>query len=148
MLSRVYDVDDSASLRPAAFAVTAGSGPAPMVSVDVGASDVRVTVEDLTFSKRRLRIRGDVTPGRPRDLTAERTAATTGVLRFRRALPSGSEVRGSQAVCSHRGHVERESAGSSPIRLRGLVSARYDCRVRAKSKAGLGRAADVRMPPF
>jgi hypothetical protein len=146
MLTRIYDVDDPGSLTPAAFAVTAGSGSAPTVSVSVGASDVHVSLEDLTFTKRRLRIHGDVAPGRPRDLTAERTAVGTGVLRFRRALPRGAEMRGYQAVCRHRGHVERESAGSSPIRLRSLVDARYECTVRAKSKAGLGRAADVRMP--
>lgn len=146
MLSRIYDVDDPGSLTPAAFAVTAGSGPAPTVAVTVGASDVRVTMEDLTFSKRRLRIRGDVAPGRPRDLHAQRTGPTTGVLHFLRALPRGAKVRGYQAVCRHRGHVERDSARSSPLRLRGLVSARYDCTVRAKSKAGLGRAASASIP--
>ncbi len=33
MLSHLYDVDDPASLTPAAFAATAGPGPAPTVSV-------------------------------------------------------------------------------------------------------------------
>ena len=99
MLSRIYLVDDPASLTPAAFTVTAGSGAAPTVAVAVGADDVKVTMTGIEFSKRRLRIKGDVAPGRPRDLRASRPTATAGVIRFAKALPRGAKVRGYQAVC-------------------------------------------------
>jgi hypothetical protein len=146
MLSRLYRVDDPASLTPAAFTVTAASGPAPAVSVDVGASDVKVTMSDLTFSSRKLRIRGDVKPGRPRAVRARRTAAATAVIRFDRALPRGARVRGYRAVCRAGGHVLRREAARPPVRLRGLGAARYSCTLRAKSNAGLGRAAAVAIP--
>jgi hypothetical protein len=146
MLSRVYDVDDPASLTPAAFTVGDGTGPAPTISVSVGASDVDVTMENLTFSKRRLRIHGDMVPGRPRDLIASRTSATRAVLRFDRSLPRGSKVRGYNAVCRTSSDVVRKSGDGSPLRLRGLTGGRYACTLRATSKAGLGRVARVSIP--
>ena len=146
MLSRIYDVDDPASLTPAAFTVTAGSGAAPAVAVAVGADDVKVTMTGVEFSKRRLRIKGDVAPGRPRDLRASRTTAAAGVIRFAKALPRGAKVRGYQAVCRAGGHVVRGNAAGSPVRVRGLRDARYSCTLRAKSKAGLGRVARISIP--
>lgn len=147
MLSRIYDVDDPASLTPAAFAVTAGTGSAPTISVVVGTGSVKVTLENLTFSKRRLRIKGDVRPGLPRSPHARRTTATNGAIWFMKALPRGAKVRGYEAVCRAGSHIVRGSAVGSPVRLHGLTSARHACTVRAKSKAGLGRIARVSIPP-
>lgn len=146
MLSRLYDVDDPASLTPAAFAVTAASGPAPTVTVAVGTGEVDVTMENLTFSKRRVRIRGDVRPGLPRQLRARRTTSTAGAIWFMKALPRGAKVRGYQAVCRAGSHVVRGSTAASPVRLRGLTAARYSCTLQAKSKAGLGRIARASIP--
>jgi hypothetical protein len=42
--------------------------------------------------------------------------------------------------------ARRYSSRDAPIRLRAFVPARYHCTVRAKSKAGLGRAANVSIP--
>ena len=146
MLQRLYNVDDPASLTASAFTVTAGAGPAPTVSVTVGMGEVHVTMENMTFSKRKLRIRGDMTPRRPRDVRPARGRPTTGVIRFRRALPRGSKVRGYRAVCVSRGQVRRGRAASSPVRVRNLdPNRRYRCTIRATSRAGLGRAAAFRL---
>ena len=146
MLSRIYKVDDPASLTPAAFAATAGSGAAPDVSVAVGADDVKVTMTGLQFSKRRLRISGNVRPGRPREVRAARTTAAMGTIRFLKALPRGARVRGYAVVCKAGRHTVRASSAGAPLRVRGLRDARYSCTLRAKSNAGMGRAAAVSIP--
>ena len=61
MLSRLYNVDDPASLTASAFRVTA-PGASASTSVVVGASSVKVELDGITFTKRRLRIHGDMTP--------------------------------------------------------------------------------------
>jgi hypothetical protein len=146
MLSRIYRVDDPASLTPAAFAVTAGMGAAPDVTVAVGADDLKVTMTGLEFSKRRLQIKGDVKPGRPRDVRAARTTAAMGTIRFLKALPRGAKVRGYQAVCKAGRHTVRASSAGAPLRVRGLRDARYSCTLRAKSNAGQGRVATIAIP--
>lgn len=146
MLQRLYNVDDPGSLTASAFRVTAGVGPAPTVAVTVGAGEVHVTMENITFSKRKLRIRGDMRPRKPRDVRAARRSPTTGVVRFRRALPRGSKVRGYRALCLSGGQVRRGKAGASPVRIHNLTPGRsYRCSVRATSRAGLGRAASFRL---
>jgi hypothetical protein len=147
MLARLYNVDDPASLTASAFRVTAGTGPAPTVSVTVGSGEVHVTMENITFSKRKLRIHGDMRPRKPRDVRAvRRDGRTTGVVRFRRALPRGSRVRGYRVLCLSGAQVRRGKAGASPVRVRNLDPRRsYRCSVRATSRAGLGRAASFRL---
>jgi hypothetical protein len=141
MLLRLYDVDDPASLTPAAFAATAGPGPAPTVSVMEIGTSIKVTMENLRFSKRKLRIRGNASPGRPRNVNSRRSTATVGTIWFLKALPRGSKVRGYQAICRGGGEIVRGSSLRSPLRVRGLGNARYTCAVQAKSRAGLGRVA-------
>ena len=119
MLSRIYRVDDPASLTPAAFAVTAGTGAAPDVTVAVGADDLKVTMSGLEFSKRRLQIKGDVKPGRPRDVRAARTTAAMGTIRFLKALPRGAKVRGYQARLQG-----RPAHGAGLVRRRAPTGAR------------------------
>jgi len=146
MLNRLYDVDDPASLTPAAFAVTAGPGPAPLVGVAEIGTTIKVTMENLRFSKRKLRIRGNVSPGRPRNVHSRRSTSTpsVGFIWFLKALPRGAKVRGYQAVCRGGGTIRRGSSLRSPLRVRGLGNARYTCSVQAKSRAGLGRSARAR----
>jgi len=147
MLQRLYNVDDPGSLTAAAFRVTAGSGPAPSVNVSVGAGEVHVTIANMTFSKRKLRIKGDMRPRKPRDVRAARRTATAGIVRFRKAVPRGSKVRGYRALCLSGGQVRRGKAGASPVRIKNLQPGRaYRCSVRATSRAGLGRAASFRIP--
>jgi hypothetical protein len=138
MLSGLYNVDDPASLTASAFRVTAGTGPAPTVSVVVGTGDVNVSIQNITFSKRKLKIRGDMRPRAPRNVRAARTGVTTAIVRFDKALPRGSKVRGYRATCNSNGHVVTKSSLRAPLRLRGLRSTRYRCNIRAKSRAGLG----------
>jgi hypothetical protein len=146
MLTRLYNVDDPASLTASAFRVSTGSGPAPAITVTVGSGEVRVTIENITFSKRKLRIRGDMRPRAPRNVRVRRTGATTATVRFLKALPRGSKVRGYLATCSSGGRVVRKSVAGSPLRLSGLSSSVWRCNVRAKSRAGLGRWASFRIP--
>ena len=58
MLSRLYGVDDPATLTASAFTVTA-PGASASTSVVVGAGSVKVELDGITFSKRRLRIHGE-----------------------------------------------------------------------------------------
>jgi hypothetical protein len=73
MLSRLYDVDDPGSLTAGSFMV-AGTGAAAttVVDIDSGGHVVHVTIEGITFSKRHLRIIGNMRPGGVRNLRAIR----------------------------------------------------------------------------
>jgi hypothetical protein len=146
MLRRLYNVDDPATLTASAFRVTTGSGPATTV-VDINPSSVRVAVSGLTFSKRRLRIRGDMRPLKPRDLRAARILPTRALLRFNSSRRRGSKVRGYTASCRSGSHRVSGQRRRPPIRVSGLhVGRSYHCRVRAKSRAGLGRVARTVIP--
>jgi Fibronectin type III domain len=150
MLRRLYNVDDPVTLTSAAFAVT-GAGGAATTSVVVNPGSVEVVIDGMTFSKRKLKIQGRTHPLRPRNLSAERKTKTRGVLRSSGAKPRGSKVRGYQAVCrpgsgsAVRAETTREDP--LPIRVGGLtLGKRYECTVRAKSRAGLGLPGTVTMP--
>jgi Fibronectin type III domain len=149
MLRRLYDVDDPASLTASAFSVSgAGAAATTDVTVDGTGHNVHVQLEGLTFSKRKLHLNGNTTPGAPRELRAVRKSASAGVLKFKPALPRGSRVRGYEARCvSGGGHVRTGASLDSPLRVTGLFAGvSYSCKVRAKSKAGLGKAARDTMP--
>ena len=152
MLRRLYHVDDPASLGPGAFSVTGAGGAAiTSVTVDPTGETVRVDIDGITFSKKRLRITGDTRPTRPRNVTADRVAPTRGKIRFDPADSRGSRVREYRAYCRHQSGAGdffsfREDEGS-PLVLRGLKPGlRYECTVRARSRAGFGPAARVTMP--
>jgi hypothetical protein len=154
MLRRLYEVDDPASLTPAAFSVT-GAGSAATTDVDVDATGhtVHVQLEGLTFSRRRLRIIGDTRPGRPRDVVARRLTSTRGRISFSPATPRGSLIRGYKATCRYSSPTLRHHSfvigPGSPLIVRNLrPGLRYACTVRATSRAGLGRIARVTMPRF
>ena len=150
MLTRLYNVDDPATLTPAAFAVT-GAGGAATTSVVINPASVEVVIDGMTFSKRKLRIRGKTQPLRPRALRAERKTATRGVIRSTGSKRRGSKVRGYQAVCRPGSgaavRAETTRQDPLPIRVTGLAPGkRYVCTVRAKSRAGLGLPGRIAMP--
>jgi hypothetical protein len=100
---------------------------------------------------RTLRVkRGVITPFAPRDLGARRTTAhrarvTYDPARARGARPTGYTVR---CVNLARTHTVFASDTASPTVVTGLRSGKaYDCRVRARSKAGPGAwSVAVRVP--
>jgi len=154
MLRRLYEVDDPASLTPAAFSVT-GAGSAATTDVDVDATGhtVHVQLEGLTFSRRRLRILGDTRPGRPQGVVARRLTSTRGRISFSPATPRGSMIRGYKATCRYSSPTLRHHSWvigpGSPLIVRNLrPGLRYACNVRAMSRAGLGQIARVTMPRF
>jgi hypothetical protein len=152
MLNRLYDVDDPGSLTAGAFTITgAGAGATTSLVVDAGGHTVRVAMQNLTFSKRRLRIHGDTRPGRPHDVVARRQTSTRGRIRFSAATPRGSLIRGYKATCRYSSPTLRHHTwvigSGSPLVVRSLrPGLRYTCNVRARSRAGLGRIARVTMP--
>ena len=149
MLSHLYEVDDPASLTPSAFSVTgAGSAATTSVNVDSAGHVVHVDMTGMTFSKRTLRVRGDMRPGGVRDLHAVRVSASVGKLKFDPAKSRGSKVRGYKATCkSSSGLVASGSADDSPLKVTGLApGVKYRCTVWAKSRFGDGARRGVDMP--
>ena len=153
MLRRLYEVDDPASLTPAAFSVTGAGSAATDVDVDGTGHTVHVQLEGLTFSRRRLQIHGDTRPSRPQVVAARRMTSTRGRITFAPATPRGSMIRGYKATCRYSSptlrHYSWVIGPGSPLVVRHLrPGLRYTCSVRAISRAGLGRIARVRMPRF
>jgi hypothetical protein len=154
MLRRLYEVDDPASLTPAAFSVTgAGSAATTDIDVDGTGHTVHVQLEGLTFSRRRLQIHGDTRPSRTQDVVAGRRTSTRGRISFSAATSRGSMIRGYKATCRYSSPTLRHHSWiigpGSPLIVRHLrPGLRYTCSVRAISRAGLGRIARVTMPRF
>lgn len=150
MLTRFYNVDDPASLTPAAFVVT-GSGGSATTSVVVEPGSVHVDIANMTFSKRKLRIQGRTYPRKPGNLRTIRKSGAKAVIKSSGARPRGSKIRGYKAVCRPgRGTTVKAQTtrrNPLPIRVRGLAPGkRYVCTVRAKSRAGLGTKGTTRIP--
>jgi hypothetical protein len=150
MLSTYYDVDDPASLTPAAFSVTTG-GTTGSTTVTVADAAVNVRITGLTFSKRHLKIVGHTQPARPRLVSAARLSSTTGRVRIgARARSRGSRVRGYRVTCARRGFTKSYDVASTTtftLRVTGLEAGRaYACTIRAKSRAGLGLPVTVTVP--
>jgi hypothetical protein len=149
MLSHLYEVDDPASLAPSAFTVTgAGSAASTSVTVDSAGHVVHVDMTGMTFSKRRLKVVGNMRPSGVRNLKAIRVSGTVGKLRFDPAKSRGSKVRGYKATCkSASGLVVSGSADASPLKVTGLSpGVKYRCTVWAKSRFGDGAKRGVDMP--
>jgi Fibronectin type III domain len=150
MLNRLYEVDDPSSLTASAFSITA-PGASASTAVTVGATDVHVAINGITFTRRRLRIHGDMTPRAVTNLRARRTSSSTALLGFTRARPRGSKVRGYKATCRAGTHTVTASSSRnrSPLRVSGLYyGTRYACTLRAKSHAGPGKIARISIPRF
>jgi hypothetical protein len=152
MLTRIYGVDDPDSLAASAFRASAsGPGPAPTTTVTRDAFAVDVQIDGITFSKRSLAVVGKTWPRAPADLRAERRSGTKGLIRTDGAKPRGSKVRGYQAVCRPGSGAAVRAATTQqdplPVKVTGLTSGkRYECTVRARSRAGLGVAGRVTIP--
>lgn len=148
MLSHLYDVDDPASLGPTAFTFGGTGGGTVTLTVNDAGHTVHVEITDLTFSKRRLKIIGNMRPGRVKNLRAVRVSGTVGKLKFDPAESHGSKVRGYKATCkSDSGLVATGSADASPLKVTGLSpGVKYGCKVWAKSRFGDGLKRGIVMP--
>lgn len=101
---------------------------------------------------RTLRVkRGVIVPYAPRSVTAVRTTASRGRLSYAAARARGARPTGYSVRCVNLAgtHVVTASDTASPTVVTGLRSGKaYDCRVRAKSKAGWGVwSPKVRLAP-
>ena len=106
---------------------------------------------ESTTQVRVLRVkRGVITPYAPTSLSAKRTAAHRGRVAYAAARARGARPTGYVVRCVNLAgtHTVAVSDGASPTVVTGLRSGRaYDCRVRAKSKAGAGAwSVKVRIP--
>lgn len=108
-----------------------------------------VDVTNIGFSRKVLRVRtGEITPTRPTQVEATRTAARRGFVDFDPSEARGAKVTGYKGRCAAvRGdHVVRAKSDNI-VRFRGLrKGVPYDCKIRATSKAGPSRWSEtVRM---
>lgn len=146
MLSYLYNVDDPASVTAGSFAVTTGGG-SPTTTVTILPGGVKVVIDNLSYSKHRLKIVGKTTPGRPKNLKARRTSSNMASIRTTGAKSRGSKVLGYDAICKSRVgkvHAWTKRTRKLPVRLTGLRRGYgYSCIVRARSRAGLGLASKV-----
>jgi hypothetical protein len=147
-LKEVYEVDDPASLTTSGLApVLTGSGSGTVSVTDIGGA-LKVTVTDMTFSKRNLKIhRGNIRPGKPGHLTAERQTAGKVKLSYTRAKARGSKIKGYTITCIAKSgpkHVVTVLDRRPNTTVTGLhTNTAYTCKVKARSKAGAGRWAKV-----
>lgn len=144
-LKNTYDIDDPATLTGSGLVseVSGSSKGAGTVTVSPDGNAMLVDISDMTFSARTVKIkRGTITPTKPKNVRAKRTAVHRGKVTFDKAKARGSKITGYRASCvSRRGSdTETAKADASPIVVRGLMAGvGYDCRVRALSKAGPGK---------
>jgi hypothetical protein len=149
-LKAVYGIDDPTSLTTAGLApVLTGSGSGTVGVADIGGS-LKVTVTDMTFSKRLLKIhRGNIKPARPTKLHADRKSATKVKLTYKRAKARGSKIKGYTITCiatsgpKHSITVKDRKPSTTVTGLH--ADTPYTCKVRARSKAGNGGWAKVKV---
>jgi hypothetical protein len=109
-----------------------------------------VDVTDIGFSRNVLRVKtGKITPTRPTQVSATRTAARRGFVDFDPSKARGAKVTGYVGQCVSRTDGQGIAQQSDNIlRFTGLrAGVGYDCKVRATSKVGPSRWSEtVRMP--
>jgi hypothetical protein len=148
-----FFIPSPGTMTPGSLAV-AGSGPVSITSItkDSATDPMRIDVSDMTFTVRKLRVKtGVIVPTRPRGLTAKRVSAHKARLAYELARPRGARITGYAARCvSPEGDKQaaKLSGNESPLKATELrEGVRYDCRVRALSKAGPGPwSAEVKVP--
>ncbi|HET7530139.1 MAG TPA: fibronectin type III domain-containing protein [Mycobacteriales bacterium] len=146
-LRTVYGIDDPASMTSsgltADYTGADTSAGTTTISQDAGDDAMLVDATGLRFSAKRLHVRvGSITPTRPRDVRASRSAVHRARVAFDRSRSRGSKVTSYTVRCVARSGSDVETARGSgpPIVVRGLTAGvAYDCRVRANSKAGHSR---------
>ena len=146
MLRQIYFIDDPASMTGAGlFTTYTGPGAATgtgtfSITQESGADAMHVDGSGITFSAKALHVhRGVITPTRPTNINATRTTYHRARVKFTAARSRGSHITGYTARCiSVDGRDTRSaSATTSPIAVINLVRGKaYNCRVRARSKAG------------
>jgi hypothetical protein len=146
-LRNVYGIDDPASMTSsgltADYTGADTSAGTTTISQDAGDDAMLVDATGLRFSAKRLHVRvGTITPTRPRDIRAKRVGVHRGKVAFARSHSRGSKVTGYTVKCVARTGKDVETArgSESPVVVRGLAAGvAYDCKVRARSKAGPSR---------
>ncbi len=147
-LKLVYEIDDPASLTTAGLdPEISGKGGGTVTIVDTG-SALRVDVANLTFSQRNVKVhRGNIKPGKPGKLSADRKNAFAVKLSYNRAKARGSKIKGNTATCiAKKGpkHVVTVNDKRPSTTVTGLhANTEYTCKVRARSKAGNGGWAKI-----
>lgn len=147
-----FFIPHPATMTPSSL-VVAGGGPISTMSVTKAsaAAPIEIEVDDMTFSIRKLTVKtGVIVPTRPTDLRGKRLTSHRGQIRFDPARARGSKISGYRVRCVSSGRhvVGKTTTGTtSRIRVGGLrARVRYDCKVRALSKAGAGSwSAKVRI---
>ncbi len=141
MLINEFGVPDPTTLTSASFAISrVGSGPAP-ATVTREATGVRVTVDGITFSTPRYRIKPKASaPGAPRIRSADRVSPHQVEVRFRRPVADGgADVTKYTARCHRPGGEWHKASGTgSPIVVGDLSRRVVACQVRAVNRVGAG----------
>lgn len=136
-----WGIDDPSTLSTGGLAASIGSGGGTLtVTVEPGNTGVQVKIDNLTFSRRQLKIKlGHVTPRAPTHVKAARHGSSAKVT-FTASKPRGQKVRGYAASCKPSGGGTAVTAKSrrSPLALTGLAAMPYSCRLHARSRAGYG----------
>lgn len=150
-LEEVYGIPDPATMTGSGLLPSLSGGGSGTVNAaqETGDTAMLVTYDNVEFSARKLRIRtGVITPARPKRLSAYRTTARRGTVGYSESTPRGAEVTGYAGRCvAVRGDdVETAAVEGADTRMhftglrRGVA---YDCKIRAKSKAGPSRWSKV-----
>lgn len=143
-LRLTYAIDNPATLTARGLDPTLGGAGSGTVSItDVGPALV-VDAQDMSFSRRVLRVGlGVITPRKPTALAADRTGVARAKVTFDAGTARGSKVIRHQARCREINgddQVRKRVRSDRRIVVRGLEADRpYWCRVRAISKAGPGK---------
>lgn len=142
LLREGFGIPDPGTMTGSSL-VTTVSGTTATANFSQDGDAVTVGVDDITFSKRRLRVEtGTITPTTPKDVRATRLTGRTARVAFDASRARGARVRGYTAQCQRPSGADREAVNvaESPARVRGLTPGlAYECRVRARSEVGPSR---------
>jgi hypothetical protein len=120
------------------FPNVSGSAPTPFAGPQSESSTTMLATTKKSLRHLKYKV-GTITPTRPTNVHAKRVAAHRAKITFDRSRSRGAKVTGYLVRCvmRHGSAVVKVAGRNSPIVVKGLAAGRvYDCRVRAKSKAG------------
>lgn len=152
MARNAFGIPDPDTVVPGSFAGTInGSETAGSfaVSQDPDGNGLFIDVTGFTFSLKRVKVaRGVIVPTRNLITKTVRATGTRGKVTFTRSKPRGARVTGYQARCVAGSHVVLAGGGFPTIAVTGLHRGHaYDCRTRARSKAGPGPWSAIKRIP-
>ena len=162
MLRDVYGIPDPGTMTSSSLSGVLTGGSTGDITITPGTASMLVDISHVTFPlvtpktavartrARALKVRaGTIVPTRPSHVSGRRTAVHRARLSFEASHPRGARPTGYEVRCSARGarDVILTRDHSSPVVVTGLrPGIGYDCRVRARSKAGPGPwSASVRV---